>query len=154
MQATAPSELAHCGRDIASRRNSITHVKVRAAFLGLVAALVGVLGIDLSFSAYSRLVLALFLSLTACVYLGALLAQAQSLSTWAAELAVAAVVFGCSLLGISASPVWLAFGYGIHGGWDWLHETRTVQTRVAGWFPPLCATFDLVVGAFILGWVR
>ncbi len=91
-------------------------VKLRAALLGLVAAVVAVLGIHLPFPAFSQLVLALFLSLTACVYLGALLAQAQSRGTWTAELAVATAVFACSLLGMAASTVWLAVGYAIHGG--------------------------------------
>jgi hypothetical protein len=129
-------------------------VKSRAALLGLVAAVVAVLGIHLPFPAYSRLVLALVLSLTACVYLGALLAQAQSPGTWMAELAVATAVFVCSLLAMAASPVWLAVGYAVHGGWDWLHDARVVPTRVALWFPPLCAAFDFVVAVLVLGWVR
>jgi ABC-type xylose transport system permease subunit len=53
-------------------------MKLRAALLGLVAAVVAVLGIHLPFPAYSRLVWALLLSLTACVYLGALIAQEES----------------------------------------------------------------------------
>jgi hypothetical protein len=57
-------------------------VKSRAALLGLVAAVVAVLGIHLPFPSYSRLVLALLLSLTACVYSAALLAQVQGRGTW------------------------------------------------------------------------
>jgi hypothetical protein len=71
-----------------------------------------------------------------------------------AELAVPAAVFACCLLGMAASPVWLAFGYALHGGWDWLHEARFVSTRVAIWFPPLCAAFDFVVAVLVLEWVR
>jgi hypothetical protein len=128
-------------------------VKLRAAILGLVAAVVAVPGIHLPFPAYSRLVLALFLSLTACVYLGALLAQAQRRGTWIAELAAAAAVFACSLLGMAASSAWLGLGYAVHGGWDWLHEAGGVPTRVAEWFPPLCAAFDFVVAVLVLGWL-
>src|SRR5262249_26089271 len=38
----------------------------------------------------------------------------------------------------------------ILGGWDWLHEARAVPTRVALWFPPLCAAFDFVVAVLVL----
>jgi hypothetical protein len=125
-------------------------MKLRAALLGLTAALVGIVGVHLPFPAYSRLVLALFLALTACVYPGALLAQTAKPTTALAELAVAGVVYGCALLGMTHSAVWLAVGYGLHGLWDWLHDVRVVPTTVAGWFPPLCATFDFAVAVFAL----
>ena len=128
-------------------------MKSRAALLGLVGAVVAALGLHLPFPAYSRLVLALFLALTACVYPGALLAQVQGRRTWLAELAAAAAVFACSVLGMAASPVWLAVGYAVHGGWDWLHDARLVPTQVAAWFPPLCAAFDFAAAVFVLGWV-
>ena len=126
---------------------------IRAALLGAVAAIVGLAGVHLPFPSQSWLVLALFLALTACVYLGALLAQPQRRGTQAAELTVGATVFACAFLGMAASPLWLAGGYALHGGWDWLHHVRVVPTRVAGWFPPLCAGFDLVVAVFVLAWV-
>jgi hypothetical protein len=74
--------------------------------------------------------------------------------TWSAELAVATAVFACSLLAIAASPVWLAFGYTTHGGWDWLHEARVVPTRGGYMVPPLCAAFDFVVAVLVIGWLQ
>jgi hypothetical protein len=125
-------------------------MKWRAALLGLTAALVAIVGVHLPFPSFSRLVLALFLALTACVYPGALLAQTLKPGTAVAELAATGVVYGCALLGMTHSSVWLAVGYGLHGAWDWLHDVRVVPTRVADWFPPLCATFDFAVAVFAL----
>jgi hypothetical protein len=121
--------------------------------LGLVAAVVAVSGLHLPFPEYSRLVLALFLALTGCVYLGALLAQTQKASTALMELGVAGAVFGCSFLGMTSSPLWIAAGYGLHGAWDWLHDLHVVSTRVAGWFPPLCAAFDFAIALFVVVWM-
>jgi hypothetical protein len=94
--------------------------------------------------------MALFLALTACVYPGALLAQSQRPATALAELAVAGAVYACALLGMTTTAAWLTVGYVLHGVWDWLHEARVVPTRVAGWFPPLCAAFDIAVAVFVL----
>ncbi len=38
----------------------------------------------------------------------------------------------------------------LHGAWDWLHDTKTVSTHVAAWFPPACAAFDFVIAGFVL----
>src|SRR5438876_5481104 len=97
---------------------------IRLALLGMVVAAVAVACIHLPFPAQSRLALALFLALTACVYLGALLAHPQRWSTLTVELTVGGLVFACSFLGMAASPAWLAAGYALHGGWDWLHHIR------------------------------
>ncbi len=125
----------------------------RMALLGAVAAAVFAAGIHLPFPAQSQLVLGLSLVFCASVYLGALLAGPQGRPVQAAELAVGAAVFGCAVLGLAVSPVWLAVGYAAHGGWDWLHHARVVPSAVARWFPPACAGFDLVVAVFVLGWL-
>ncbi|MEN8144131.1 MAG: DUF6010 family protein [Gemmatimonadota bacterium] len=97
-----------------------------------------------------HLALALFLALTACTYPGALLAQKSSATTALFELALAAAVFVLAYMGATGSIVWLRAGYALHGLWDWLHDLRLISTRVASWFPPACAAFDLVVAAWIL----
>jgi hypothetical protein len=125
-------------------------MRIRAALFGLSAAVVAAAGVHWPFPTYARLVLALFLALTACVYLGALLAQPSPRVTAVLELGVAGAVFACSLLGMTASAYWLAVGYGLHGAWDWLHDLEMVPTRVARWFPPLCAAFDFAIALFVL----
>ncbi len=95
--------------------------------------------------------LALFLALTACVYLGALLAARPSGPKIAAsEGMVGGFVFLCAFFGLTVSPIWIVIGYWAHGAWDWLHVDGRFGVRVAGWFPPLCAGFDLAVGTYAL----
>ncbi len=68
----------------------------------------------------------------------------------ATELAAALFVFGCAVLGLTRSALWIAVGYAGHGAWDWLHHINVVDTKVARWFPPACAAFDLIIAGFIL----
>jgi len=98
---------------------------------------------------YAVALLACFLAFTACVYPGALLAQEIGRRTAAAELAVGAAVFAAALLSIAHAPEWLIAGYALHGGWDWLHHSGHVETRVALWFPPACAVYDFAIAAFV-----
>lgn len=96
-------------------------------------------------------VFALFLALTACVYGGAALSPA---GTWygPVELPVVVAVFGASVAGLLASPLWVAVGYFAHGGWDLLHHLRVVRTPVVRAFPSICGIFDAAVGASVLWW--
>ena len=98
----------------------------------------------------ARQLIALFLAVTACTYPGALLAQRVPSQIGLLELAVAGVVFGSAVVGLRASTTALAAGYALHGVWDLLHSPRAVPTRVALWFPPMCAAFDFVVAVALL----
>lgn len=126
----------------------VTRLKAAAAGAALAVAAAAVL--HQPWIAGGRLLLGLFLALTACVYLGALLAQQQGPGTTLGELAVALAVFVCAYLGVAGAAVWLAAGYALHGVWDWFHDIEAVPTRVSRWFPPACAAFDFVVAGFIL----
>jgi len=128
--------------------------RLKGAIAGSLLGLVVVLGLHMPFSTITVPLLSLFLALTACVYLGALLAQNQPLRVGALEIAVSVIVFGCALLGTLDAPFWLAIGYMIHGLWDWAHDTGMVTTKVSTWFPPLCALFDFVIAGFIFLFVR
>lgn len=125
-------------------------MRIRAAIIGAALAALAAVVVHYPLAGSARLLLALFLALTACVYLGALLAQKQTALTTVGELLVGTGVFICSFLGIVSSASWLAAGYGLHGAWDWLHDTKTVPTHVAAWFPPACAAFDFVIAGFVL----
>ena len=98
---------------------------------------------------YANDVFALFLALTACVYGGAALTPAGQ-KYGATELLIVILLFLTSVLGVLVSPVRLAAGYVIHGGWDVLHHKHMIGTPIVAWFPPICAIFDFIVGLFVL----
>lgn len=120
----------------------------RAALLGAVLAAAAIAGLHWPLEGEALNGLALFLALTACVYPGALLAQSTGRAVAAAELLVGAAVFAAAWLGVAHHPLWLAAGYLGHGLWDWGHHAGRVATRTAGWFPPACGVFDIVIAAY------
>lgn len=124
--------------------------RIGSFLVGLVLGLLFVLLVHTLPPQPARQLIALFLALTACVYAGALLAQRLSAPVALLELAVTAVVFALAAVGLRSATTYLALGYAIHGVWDFLHHPRAVPTRVAEWFPPLCAAFDFVVAAALL----
>lgn len=124
---------------------------IKPAIFGVVLGCVFILAAHMVPPQPARQIIALFLAFTACVYAGALLAQQTPAGPIAlAELAIAAVVFVCAMIGLRASTMYLAGGYIIHGIWDLFHHPRAVSTRVAVWFPPLCSAFDFVVALALL----
>lgn len=125
-------------------------MRTRAAIIGAALAMLAAVVAHYPLTGSARLLLALFLALTACVYLGALLAQTQALLTTVGELLVGTGIFVCAFLGVTFSALWLAAGYMLHGAWDWLHDTKTVPTHVAAWFPPACAAFDFAIAGFVV----
>ncbi|MBT8447493.1 MAG: hypothetical protein KJO38_10105 [Gammaproteobacteria bacterium] len=124
--------------------------KSGSVITGCALAAIASAAVHAPLSAYAAPLLALFLALTACVYLGALLAQRQTRGVAAAEIAVSSIVFSCAVMGTIAAAYWLAVGYALHGAWDWAHDRKLIATKVASWFPPACAAFDFVIAAFIL----
>jgi hypothetical protein len=123
---------------------------LRPFLLGIVLGLAFVLLVHSVPPQPARQLIALFLAFTACVYGGALLAQSVPGQVAGLELLLSAVVFACAVVGLRASTPYLAAGYVLHGAWDLLHHPRAVPTRVAPWFPPLCAAFDFVVAVALL----
>jgi hypothetical protein len=121
---------------------------IRAAALGAILAVCAIAGLHWPLESEALNGLALFLALTACVYPGALLAQKARPWVAVAETGVGATVFVCAWIGVAHDPLWIAIGYLVHGVWDWTHHVNRVPMRVAAWFPPLCAAFDVVVAAY------
>lgn len=89
--------------------------RLRGAFVGAALAVVAAVGLHFPLAGAAVALLSLFLALTACVYLGALLAQRQTAAVVLSELAVGAVVFLCAIFGTLGSVLWLAAGYALHG---------------------------------------
>ena len=114
-------------------------------------ALAAVLVIGLIHFAFEQedLPFGLLLASTGTIYLGGALVQPERRWLYA-ELGVSLALFLFAWLGLLRTPMWLAAGYALHGGWDAAHHRRLVKTPVAPWFPPLSAAFDLVVAVWIL----
>ena len=123
---------------------------IKPFLIGIVLGLAFVLLVHSVEPMPARQMIALFLALTACVYAGAILAQQVPFPIAVAELAVTAIVFALAVVGLRASTTALAAGYALHGVWDLAHHPRAIPTRVASWFPPLCAAFDFVVAIALL----
>jgi hypothetical protein len=90
-------------------------MRIQAAIIGATLAVLVAVVVHYPLAGSARLLLALFLALTVCLYLGALLAQTQTLLTTVGELLVGGVVFACAFLGAAFSALWLAAGYALHG---------------------------------------
>jgi hypothetical protein len=120
----------------------------RAAGLGVLLAVFAIVGLHWPLESEALNGLALFLAFTGCVYPGALLAQQARPWVAGSELGVGVGLFACAWLGVAHHPLWIAGGYLGHGAWDWMHHSGSVPTRVASWFPPVCAAFDFVVALY------
>jgi hypothetical protein len=116
--------------------------------IGLALALLAIVVFGIAPGVLSLHLYALLLAYTACLYTGAALSEGRPL--WLSiEVGVSALVFACAFLGVWQSSRWLAAGYVLHGLWDLCHHPKRIRTRVVDWFPPICATFDFAVAAFI-----
>lgn len=126
-------------------------MKPKLVLLAIAGAGTFIIGTHYFSGEYLPEVFALFLALTACVYGGASLVPAAA-KYGQIELPFVIIVFLSSILGIVYSVTWIALGYFLHGLWDLLHHFKKIKTPILRWFPPICAIFDFVVGAFILLW--
>ena len=127
--------------------------RIKGALIGAILAIAAIAGLHSPRTGVAVTLLSLFLALTACVYLGALLVQPQKRGIVLSEFAVGAAVFLCAVLGALVSTIWLAVGYSIHGLWDWAHDAGMVATKVFKWFPPACAIFDFIIAGFVVFYV-
>ena len=123
---------------------------MKSFLAGLLLGVVFVAAASAGSQSTAELVIALFLAVTGGVYAGSLLAQNPGGRFVALELLVMALIFELSAAGLLRSPGWLAAGYAVHGVWDLFHHPRAVPTRVAPWFPPMCAAFDFVVAELLI----
>ena len=96
--------------------------------------------------------LALLLAFAAAVYVGFAEADPEDGRT-RLQWAVALTFTGSALLGLSVSPWLLVAGWMLHAGWDLLHHQGVIRTRTSAWYPGGCLAFDLLVAAFLAGWL-
>jgi hypothetical protein len=121
-------------------------MKLRAAIVGaLLAVLVGYrVGLEVEIHA-------VILALLGGLYIGFGVSDGR----WGLVALESTVGFAFLILAFAAatgSALLVAIGYFAHGVWDVLHHPRAVPTRVAPWYPPLCAVYDWIfAAAFLLG---
>jgi hypothetical protein len=118
----------------------------RAILVGFVAAALGglaTLGLD---DSQSTIFAGAALAAIAGVYLGFAVADGRTsaIAIQAAAMLGFAVV---AYIGIEeSSKVVIGVGWVAHGFWDAIHHEHHGPTEVKTWYPPFCATADLVVG--------
>ena len=93
--------------------------------------------------------LAMILAASGGIYWGVAASEGRRSVRAMEGLAGLAFVF-IAMLGLWWTSLWIAVGYVLHGVWDYLHHPRRIRTGIRRWFPPFCATFDLLVAVYIL----
>jgi len=96
---------------------------------------------------------AVILGLVAGVYAGFALLDGRPRILAVEGLAALAFV-SLALAGLAWSPWLIPAAYALHGVWDFLHHRR-ISTRAPTWYPPMCAVYDWVFAAGLVGcWLR
>ena len=118
----------------------------RAILVGFVAAALGglaTLGLD---DSDSTIFAGVALSAIGGVYLGFAIGDGRTsaIAIQATSMLAFAIV---AYIGIEeGSKAVIGAGWVAHGVWDALHHEHHGPTEVKTWYPPFCATADLVVG--------
>lgn len=119
------------------------------ALLGGILAM-GVLAVIRRGATREREWLALMLLVAALVYplcgVGA-----QPLSQLGVEATGVALFLVFALLGVRASPWFLALGWGAHAVWDIAIPASRDASYLPTWYPMLCLGFDVVVAGYVAG---
>lgn len=120
------------------------------AALGLAAVLVALV---LKGSQHTVLA-AVFLAAIGAVYFGFAVADGRP-SAIAIQAASATCFAVLAYAGVrQGSDAFLGAGFAAHAAWDMLHHEGRGPTRVRSWYPPFCATVDLVIAVPLLaGWL-
>ena len=125
----------------------------RAIVVGFVAAALGGLATLGLGESESTIFAGVALAAVGGVYLGFAVADGRI-----SAIAIQAVSFAgfviVAYIGIEeGSKAVIGAGWIAHGLWDALHHEHHGPTEVKTWYPPFCATADLVVGIpLIAGW--
>ena len=118
----------------------------QAILVGFVAAAVGglaTLGLD---DSDVTIFAGSALAAIAGVYLGFAIADGRT-SAIAVQAAAMFVFVIVAYIGIEeGSKAVIGAGWVAHGFWDAIHHEHRGPTEVKTWYPPFCATADLVVG--------
>ena len=118
----------------------------RAILLGVVVAAVGGLPALALDERDTTILAGAALSAVAGVYLGFAVADGRR-SAVAIQAASALAFTTVAYVGIEqGSGALIGAGWIAHAAWDAIHHEHRGPTEVATWYPPFCATADLVIG--------
>jgi hypothetical protein len=131
---------------------TLTKQSIRPVLIGLFLALITVA--VLAFLSVERVIelTAMLLAVIAAVYICFALADGRE-SVKRVEVATAVLFIIVALVGLWLNPWFLVLGYIGHGVWDWLHHNDHIHADVVGWYPPLCAVYDWVLGIGLIFWI-
>ena len=94
-------------------------------------------------------VYAVGLVLAALVYVGFAAAGGAARRWWVLE-SVGLVLFSAAALLVTRRNVWaLALGWAAHAAWDFLLHGPADAAFVPGWYPAVCAGFDLALALYL-----
>jgi hypothetical protein len=94
--------------------------------------------------------LAVWLGVTAGIYLGFALQDGRSLAL-GIEVVGVALFAAVATAALARHTAWLlAAGYFGHSVWDLVHHRRGIDTAMPWWWVPGCLGYDAALGAYIL----
>lgn len=94
---------------------------------------------------WSVLLAAFILAMIGGVYIGFAVLDGR-LSRLILETSVAAAFAVYAAIAFSVAPLWIAFGYILHGLWDTAHHSPLFDVKMARWWIPACAAYDIAAG--------
>jgi hypothetical protein len=89
---------------------------------------------------------AFILALIGGVYIGFAVLDGR-LSRLLMETTVAVAFAVYAAVTFHNAPLWIAFGYILHGLWDATHHSPLFDVKMARWWIPACAAYDIATGA-------
>lgn len=123
-------------------------------FVGAIGALVVAFALTLLPKEFALDILVVLVGYFGGVYFGVGLSTASP-NKVALQNGVSGVFFGFALAGLWASPLFLALACFVHAAWDIITEhPKALNTPIKAWYVPLCVSFDILLGLFILVWWR
>lgn len=127
-------------------------MRKRFMFVGAIGALVVAFALTLLPKEYARDILVVLVGYFGGVYFGVSLSTASSKNA-TLQRGASAVFFGLALAGLWVSPLFLALACFAHAAWDVITEhPKALNTSIAPWYVPVCVSYDILLGVFILVW--
>ncbi len=127
-------------------------IRKPAMLFGIIGALVVAFALTQFSKELARHILVVLVGYFGGVYFGVGLST-SSRTKVALQDGVSWIFFCLALAGLWVSPLFLAFACFAHAVWDVATEhPMGLNTSIAPWYVPLCASFDILIGVFILSW--
>lgn len=130
----------------------MTRTKLWLMFVGTITAVAVAVSLTLLPKEYTRDILVVLIGSAGGLYFGVSLLTPSPKSV-ALHIGMCVIFLGLALAGLWVSPLFLALAWFIHAAWDVITEhPKALNTPIKSWYVPLCLSFDILVGVFILIW--